>query len=340
MFRKLLIAITTLALSLGFTTTGVAPASAASCGFSSPVELQNLFSSQTYAGVQTTSRIPFVYKYSDAGCLQGMIFTFIGGGGVDVQAVRANVNTNGVSGDASATWVPKAMEYKLLVDVVYQYGSFSDQITTSRWTWPKVLLSGAFVPLPAPSAPTSVNLNGDDRNLTVTWSFPSSNSGSVAKYSVRYPDGRVLCEVTAPTGCSAPNQPDGAYAFIVAAVNTLGVGAEVATNQVRVQPPDKPGFARYSRVNNGKSIALYWTANTGTSALARIYRVFDQNGVEVCGMPVTTSVGSQMTCNVTPAKTGSRYTLKVETNLGNAEGDPTAVLKPQIQKKKKPKKVN
>jgi hypothetical protein len=268
-----------------------------------------------------------------------MIFTFIGGGGTDVQAVRATVTSSGVSGEASANWTPKALEYKLLVDVVYEYGSFG-LVSSSRSTYNGPLGGSAFKNLPAPSAPTSVNLNGDDRNLTVTWSFPSSNSSSVAKYSVRYPDGRVLCEVTSPIGCSAPNQPDGTYAFIVAAVNSLGVGAEVATNQVRVQPPDKPGFARYSRVNNGKSIALYWTANTGTSALARIYRVFDQNGVEVCGMPVTTSVGSQMTCNVTPAKTGSRYTLKVETNLGNAEGDPTALLKPQIKKKKKPKKVN
>ena len=337
MFKRLLVAVTTLALSLGFTASGIAPATAANCGYGNPVELQSLFTSQTYAGVETNARIPFIFKYSDAGCLQGMIFTFVGGGGTDVQAIRANVTSNGVSGEATVNWVPKPLEYKLLVDVVYQYGSYSDQITTSRWTYEKLLSGAAFKPLPAPSAPTSVQLTGGDRDLMITWASPSLNGGSVTKYSVRYPDGTVLCEVTAPLGCSAQNLPDGTYAFIVSAVNSIGIGAEVATNQVRVQPPDRPGFSRYTRANKGKKIALYWSTNTGTSALARVYRVFDQNGKEVCGLPVTVPVGSQMSCLVTPAKSGSQYLLKVETSMGNAEGDLTIQLKPQIKKKKKKK---
>lgn len=292
---------------------------------------------------QATSRIPFVFKYSDAGCLQGMIFTFIGGGGNDVQAVRATVTSSGVSGEATAVWTPKAMEYRLLVDVVYVYGSFNT-VSSSRWTYNQVLSSGAFRPLPAPSAPTAATLSGSDRNLRVTWSVPSSNSSAVAKYTVRYPNGTVLCEVASPIGCEAPNQPDGTYAFIVSAVNTLGVGGEVSTNQVVVGPPARQGFSRYIRVDKGRKIALFWSTNTGSSAVARVFRVVDQNGTEVCGMPANGSPDSQMSCTVTPAKAGSRYSLRMETNMGNTESDPTGVLKPQVPKKptkpKKPSKVN
>jgi hypothetical protein len=86
------------------------------------VQLQSVFSSQTYAGIETRTNIPFAFSYSNAGCLEGMIFTFVGGGGTDVQAMCADVTASGASGGASLTWVPKAAGYRRLVDVVYRYG--------------------------------------------------------------------------------------------------------------------------------------------------------------------------------------------------------------------------
>lgn len=337
MFRRLIVLVASLGTVLGVSLIA-APSSSAACGYGSPVDLQNVFSSQTYAGVDTRTNIPFVFRYSNAGCLEGMIFTFIGGGGTDVQAMRANVTTGGVSGDASVNWIPKPLEYKLLVDVVYRWGGEFGGLSTSRWTYEKVLSSGAFRTLPAPSAPTSATLRGDDRNLTVSWGPPASNASSAVKYTVRYPDGTVLCEVpTSQFSCTAGNQADGTYAFIISAVNQLGAGAEIATPPVTVAPPGTPGFSAITRVAQGKRVQLTWPTSTGTTALARVFRVTDQSGKEVCGSPVTAvdaSTGS-MSCTVTPAKNGSRYTLKVETNMGVMDSAPTPALKPKATKKKK-----
>lgn len=337
MFRRLVVFVASIGTVLGVTLVA-APGSSADCGYGSPVDLQSAFTSQTYAGVETRTNIPFVFKYSNAGCLEGFIFTFVGGGGTDVQAIRANVTNNGVSGDASVNWVPQALEYKLLVDVVYRYGGVYGGLSTSRWTYDGPLTGSAFRPLPAPSAPTSATLRGDDRNLTVTWGPPASNASSAVKYTVKYPDGTVLCEVpTSQFSCSAGNQPDGTYAFIISAVNQIGIGAEAVTPPVIVAPPGTPGFSAISRVAKGKRIQLTWPTTTGTSALARVFRVTDQTGKEVCGSavtPVDAATGS-MSCVVTPRKSGSRYTLKVETNMGVVESAPTPSLKPKKSKKKK-----
>jgi len=302
------------------------------------VDLQSAFTSQTYAGVETRTNIPFVFKYSNAGCLEGMIFTFVGGGGTDVQAIRANVTSSGVSGDASVNWVPKPLEYKLLVDVVYRYGGEYGGLSTSRWTYDGPLTGSAFRPLPAPSAPHVPALSGDDRNLTVSWRAPVTNPTAVTKYTVKYPDGTVLCE--APPNqfsCAAGNQPDGTYAFIVSAVNQLGIGGEAVTPQVTVGPPGTPGFTEISRVNKGKRLRLTWATSTGTSALARVFRVSDQTGREVCAAAVTPADASSgyMDCTVTPTKKGSRYTITVETNMGVVESAPTPQFKPKKTKKKK-----
>lgn len=331
MFRRLFVFAASLGtiLSVSLFT---APSSSAACGFGNPVDLQNVFSSQTFAGVDTRTSIPFVFRFSNAGCLEGMIFTFVGGGGTDVQSIRAAVTTSGVSGEASVNWVPKPLEYRLLVDVVYRYGGEFGGLSTSRWTYERVLLSGAFRILPAPSAPTSALLRGDDRTLTVTWGPPASNASSVVKYTVRYPDGTVLCEVpTSQLSCTAGNQPDGKYAFIVSAVNQLGAGAESVTPPLTVGPPGTPGFSAITRVAQGKRMQLTWPISTGTSALARVFRVSDQRGREVCARPVTAEDASKgsMSCIVTPARSGSRYTLKVETNMGMLDSVQTPALKPR-----------
>lgn len=335
MFRKVLITAISSVLILGTLSLATSPASAAPCGYGSPVDLQSAFTSQTFAGVETTTNIPFIYKYSNAGCLQGMIFTFVGGGGTDVQAIRASVTSSGVSGVASVKWVPKALEYSLLVDIVYEYGSYGS-VDTSRWTYKSPITGSAFKSMPAPSAPQLVRLTGEDRNLNVSWGYPALNSTSVTKYVVKYPDGRVLCEGMAQI-CTAREQPDGTYAFIVTAVNALGVGAEVATNPIVVGPPTPPGFSRVVRTSKGKKLNLYWSVATGTTAKARVFRVYDQNGTEVCGTPAASSPDSVMSCTVTPAKSGSRYVLKVETNMGVSESGPSTTFKP-LPKKKKPKK--
>jgi len=303
------------------------PASAA-CGYSSPVDLQSAFTSQGYAGVETTTKIPFVFKYSDAGCLQGMIFTFIGGGGTDVQAVRANVSTGGVGGEAVATWIPKPMEYKLLVDVVYEYGIFGT-VSTSRWTYDGPLGGKAFVPLPAPSAPVSPLLSGLDRKLMIQWQAPTSNASAVTRYVVKYPDGTVLCEVPPGTlSCEALDQPDATYAFIIAALNQIGQGAEVATGPLQVGPPNPPAVTGLSV--RGQSVNIRWSANTGTSAYPVMYRVSDSSGAEVCSVapPATTAIAeATVSCQFSvPAGQTTQLAVTVETNLGTATSAPTPAV--------------
>ena len=303
-------------------------ASPAICGFGDPVDLQSAFTSQMYAGVTTTTRIPFIYKYSDAGCLQGMIFTFVGGGGADVQAVRANVSSSGVSGEATAEWVPKALEYKLLVDVVYQFGSFSDQITTSRWTYEGPLGGRAFVPLPAPSAPYNVTADANNRSIRVRWSPPASNSSAVSEYVVtRLENGEVLCRTTA-LYCDANDLPDGAYTYQVESKNQIGVGGtSTPTIGVLVAPPNPPAFAGYNLDDSGRNIVFNWDSNTGTSAAPAVYRIYDTGGSEVCGTPVVPGQ-SMYSCTVTPPKAGSTYSLKVETGMGDSTSAPTELIKP------------
>ena len=306
-----------------------APSAAAACGYSTPVELQSAFTSQTYAGVPTTTRIPFVFKYgSGAACLRGMIFTFVGGGGTDVQAVRANVSQNGVSGEASAEWVPKALEYKLLVDVVIEYGYYGS-MDTSRFTYEGPLTGKAFVPLPTPGAPASVNTTATNRNLRVNWGAAISNSASVVEYVVtRLETGEVLCRGLVYY-CDVADAPDGAYTYKVSALNQIGAGGEAQAQGVLVAPPQVPTISSSSLVNEGRAFALGWVASTGTSAIPVVYRIYDDTGVEVCGRPVAPGeLGTTLTCTVQPPKSGAAYTLKVETAMGDNTSAPTTVLKP------------
>jgi hypothetical protein len=331
MFRKSISFVVWGLVIVATLTFGAAPVSALSCGAGYPVDLEDPSTSQTFAGVQTSTKIPFVYRYYNPGCLQSMVFTFVGGGGIDVQRMFATINNNGIRGDAEAIWVPKAMKYDLYIDV--QYRSFnSEGGTSNRW---KVIniINGAFRTMPAPSAPQNPRLSGIDRNLTVSWFAPGSNNTAVAKYIVKYPDGKVLCETANLDGCSIGELPDGNYVFIVAALNALGIGAEVSTNQLVVGPPTQPGFTKIARVAKGQKLELYWSAGTGTSAKARVFRVFDQNGEEVCGLPAPTSTTSVLSCIVTPAKSGTQYVLKVETNMGNAESGSAITFKPTTTKK-------
>lgn len=306
-----------------------APAARAECGYGDPVSLQSLFTSQTYAGVKTTARIPFVLKYSNAGCLQGMIFTFVGGGGSDVQAVRASVTTSGVSGEATAEFVPKAMTYKLLVDVVYKYG-YMETLTTSRWTYDSMFGDNrAFAVLPAPSAPSNVNVEANNRSIRVRWSTPTSNASAVTEYLVtRLENGEVLCRTTI-FYCDANDLPDGAYTFRVKANNQIGAGGETQTQGILVAPPQAPVISSSTLINGGRDIELGWYAQTGTSAVPLVYRIYDSAGVEVCGRPVASGeVAGPLACTVSPPKAGSAYTLKVETAMGDNISAPTAVLKP------------
>lgn len=310
----------------------LAPPASAACGYGSPVELQSAFTSQTYAGVQTTTKIPYVFKYADAGCLQGFIFTFVGGGGTDVQAVRATVTGGSTSGEASAAWLPKPLAYKLLVDVVYEYGPYGT-LTTSRWTYESLFAgNAAFTPLPTPSAPSNPRISTEDRTVSVQWGPPAVNPGAVTTYKVRRSTGEPICEV--PPGqfaCTIADQPDGTYVFIVSATNQIGAGSEVASPGVKVGPPNPPGFSSVRRVSRGVALQMDWSTSTGTSARARVYRVYDQAGREVCGLPVTEfniSAGS-MSCRVRPAKSGSSYKIRVETNLGVAESGFTAPFRPR-----------
>ena len=326
--RVLGVLVAVCAMALGI---AVAPPTSASCGYGEPVSLQNLFSSQTFAGVETTSRIPFVFRYSNAGCLQGMIFTFVGGGGVDVQAVRATVTTSGVSGEASANWVPKAMEYKLYVDVVYDFGYYSQQ-TSSRWTYNTVLSSGAFKPLPAPSAPTSVSLGANNRSLGIQWGAPASNGSAVIEYSVvRQQTGEIICKVPpSQFSCTIADVPDGVYSFVVRSRNSQGAGAEAGTNPVIVGPPSAPHFDQVLRVAKGKKLKLTWMNVPATTAVPTAFRVFDDTGKEVCGLPASdTSMGAEYACQVTLPPRGAAYTLKVESALGLAESEPTPRLIPR-----------
>jgi hypothetical protein len=337
MFRRSVVAFASaLALSLGGLLTTAPPASA-SCGFGGPVDLQSVFSSQTYAGIETRTNIPFVFRYSNAGCLEGMIFTFVGGGGTDVQAMRAEVTSSGVSGDAAVNWVPKPMEYRLLVDVVYRYGGVYGGLSTERWTYPTVLTAGAFRVLPAPSAPSALVLTGEDRTLQVSWGAPSANSSTTTKFIVKYPNGNVLCEVPPNQfSCRATDQADGTYAFLVSAVNQLGQGGEGVSNQVTIGPPARPAFTSIDRVNQGRQLILSWSTSSRTTAVPRVFRVIDQAGREVCGLPVTaTQIASgTMSCRVRPEARGSSYTLRVETGLGPADSEPTPALKPRVPKKR------
>jgi hypothetical protein len=92
--------VSTLIVTLPTQTLFTSPASA-TCGFDYPIVLQNVFTSQTYAGVETTTSIPYAVRQFDAGCLQRILFTFVGGGGVDIQTLDAKYTSFGqASGEA------------------------------------------------------------------------------------------------------------------------------------------------------------------------------------------------------------------------------------------------
>lgn len=94
-------------------------------------------------------------------------------------------------------------------------------------------------------------------------------------------------------------------------------------------PPQAPVISSSVLVDDGRKVRLGWVANTGTSAVPVVYRVYDSSGSEICGRPVSAGeVGTAMSCDVSPPKSGSTYTLKVETAMGESVSTPTAALKP------------
>ena len=96
------------------------------------------------------------------------------------------------------------------------------------------------------------------------------------------------------------------------------------TNSSLVAPPQPPSFTSQGLGPTGRNIEFTWNGGTGTSAVAQAFRVYDGSGVEVCGVAAT----APLFCAVAPPKSGSTYTLKLETAMGDSVSAPTGLIKP------------
>jgi hypothetical protein len=285
---------------------------------------------QSYAGVPTTVTVQVL---DPGGCITGATMYFNAGG--DSQSTGGSLSRNGNNTVISGSFTPKSAQYTLNIDYSYWFstanGGRLDMPTTQggRYTLPS---SGSFQPMPVPSSPGVPMINANNRTLEIGWAVPASNSGAVARYSLK--NASTGAEVCSGDGnmrsCTIPDVADGSYTFVVSAVNSQGNGGTSgASDSVRVAPPDPPQIV--SAKVKASTATLWVTTTSGTTAVGTALRLLTVDGREVWSRVLSPSdvVAGSMQATVRLQKGRAvQFVARLETPLGNADSTPTRPLKP------------
>lgn len=330
-FRRICVAVASVALLAGGLVAVAPPAAAGACYLNDNPTWRTSAWSGSSAGVLTEYTTTWYDRYQ---CLIKVYFAFQDSSGATIHSGNGQVSHSGETAIARISWTPSVGVNSVTLTATFQNTLCSDYSVCgeSRRSWYEydslypVNTIANFTALPAPSAPSAAQLVASNRDLTVSWSPPATNAGAVSKYVVtRAETGEVLCDVPASTlACASSGVPDGAYTYRVESRNQLGLGAATQTNSSLVAPPQPPSFTSQGLGPTGRNIEFTWDGGTGTSAVAQAFRVYDGSGVEVCGVAAT----APLFCAVAPPKSGSTYTLKLETAMGDSVSAPTGLIKP------------
>ena len=170
--------------------------------------------------------------------------------------------------------------------------------------------SAAAVPATVPGIASISGVTYGDSSVTVSWTAPVDNGGSViTDYVVSSRPTASTCSSNGALSCTLTGLTNGTrYTFIVKAVNSMGTGAASAAS-VSVTPgtvPTAPLDVRATSLENASS-TVSWSAPSSDGGYAIIrYLVIASDGHQCEAKGATT-----LSCVVNDLRNGSSYTFSV-----------------------------
>ncbi len=176
--------------------------------------------------------------------------------------------------------------------------------------------SGAVTPATVPGAPTIGTATFGNASATVTWTAPANNGGAaitgyvVTPYKGGFAQATQTFNSTATTEIVTGLTNGSSYTFKVAAINSVGTGAQSAASNA-VTPATVPGAPTITAtVPANTSVAITWTApasNGGSAITAYVVTPY------IAGVAQATQTfnSTATTETVTGLTNGTAYTFKV-----------------------------
>jgi titin len=140
--------------------------------------------------------------------------------------------------------------------------------------------SAQAVPRTVPGAPTGLVATPGNAQVSLSWSAPSSNGGSVIDHYVVYRDGTDVGHPTALSFTDVGLTNGITYTYTVAAHNAAGLGA--SSSSVQSTPRTVPGVPTGLLATSGDAqVSLTWNAPSSNGGAAIDYYVVYRNGTDV-----------------------------------------------------------
>ena len=193
--------------------------------------------------------------------------------------------------------------------------------------------STAVTPRTVPGSPTSVSGIAGDAQVSLVWSVPVSDGGSViTDYVVEFNDGGSWTMFADGTSTSASATVTGltngqAYAFRVSAINIVGTGT-VSTVSTAVTPattPSAPTITAISPSNGSLSVAFTAGANGGSAITTYKYSTdggstFRTRDLRTPASPLVITKASGTESNLV---NGTLYNIQIKAVNTIGDGTPT-----------------
>jgi titin len=194
-------------------------------------------------------------------------------------------------------------------------------------------VSTAVTPRTVPGSPTSVSGIAGDAQVSLVWSVPVSDGGSViTDYVVEFNDGDSWTMFADGTSTSASATVTGltngqAYAFRVSAINIVGTGT-VSTVSTAVTPattPSAPTITAISPSNGSLSVAFTAGANGGSAITTYKYSTdggstFRTRDLRTPASPLVITKASGTESNLV---NGTLYNIQIKAVNTIGDGTPT-----------------
>src|SRR5262249_48965562 len=150
-------------------------------------------------------------------------------------------------------------------------------------------------PRTVPGAPTLNTATPGNAQVSLSWTAPASNGGSViTAYTATASPGGATCTTTGTTSCAGSGLTNGvSYSFTVTASHPAGTGA--ASNSLSATPLTVPGAPTLNTASPGDTqVTLAWTApaSNGGSPITGYTATASPGGA-------TCSTGGATSCSVT-----------------------------------------
>jgi hypothetical protein len=172
-----------------------------------------------------------------------------------------------------------------------------------------------------PSAPTNVTGLRGSRQVTVSWTAPSS-AGTLAitgYKAVVVGDTAKTCSTTGPLSCTITGLTNGtAYTFQVRASSGVG-GGPLSSPSPAVTPagrPGRPGSFTVTQIPSTNTATATWTAAADSGAAISNYFIFTVPAGGVCA-----ATPPAVTCTVTGLTAGTTYSVRLYAVNAVGNGD-------------------